>query len=161
MKPGRREEAKEAAASHRRTTPGTRAPGPVSKRPILADDGPSSQRQLSSPGNGAPETASIMRPMASDPLARHLLALREHLPELAEKYHVRTLEVFGSYVRNEQTATSDLDVLVTFGRTPTLFSFIELENHLSDILGVKVDLVMRDSLKPRLQRRILSELVPV
>lgn len=102
---------------------------------------------LASRETARPETASIMRPMAGKPIDRHLLTLREHLPELAEKYHVRTLEVFGSYVRNEQTATSDLDVLVTFSRTPSLFSFIELENHLSDLLGVKVDLVMRDSLK--------------
>lgn len=99
--------------------------------------------------------------MAARPVDRYLLTLRQQLPELAEKYHVRSLEVFGSYVRDEQTAESDLDVLVTFSRTPSLFSFIELENYLSDTLGIKVDLVMKTSLKPRLEQRILSEAVPV
>lgn len=92
---------------------------------------------------------------------RYIALLREHLPVLAEEYHVRSLEVFGSYVRNEQTPESDLDVLVTFSRTPTLFSLIELEHYLSDVLGIKVDLVMKTSLKPRLEQRILSEAVPV
>jgi uncharacterized protein len=100
-------------------------------------------------------------PMAGRPVDRHLLILREQLPELAEKYHVRTLEVFGSYVRNEQTATSDLDVLVTFDEAPDLLQFIELEDRLGEILGVKVDLVMKKALKPQLEQSILSEAVPV
>ena len=54
---------------------------------------------------------------------------------------------------------SDLDVLVSFSETIDLFTFVELENYLSDILGVKVDLVMKDALKPRLKERILSEAV--
>jgi hypothetical protein len=99
--------------------------------------------------------------MIERPVDRYILTLRQHLPELAEKYHVRSLEVFGSYVRNEQTAESDLDVLVTFDKTPGLLKFIGLEYHLSDLLGVKVDLVTKDSLKPRIGQRILSEAVPV
>jgi len=99
--------------------------------------------------------------MEEKPVDRYLLTLRQHLPELAEKYHVRSLEVFGSYVRDEQTPQSDLDVLVTFEKTPGLLRFVSLENHLSDLLGVKVDLVMKDSLKPRIGQRILSEAVPV
>jgi uncharacterized protein len=99
--------------------------------------------------------------MEERPVDRYITTLRERLPELASKYHVRSLEVFGSYVRNEQTPESDLDVLVTFTRTPSLFSFIETENYLSDMLGIKVDLVMKDSLKPRLEQRILSEAVAV
>jgi predicted nucleotidyltransferase len=87
--------------------------------------------------------------------------LRKELPHLAEEYHVATLEVFGSYVRHEQRKTSDLDVLVTFSIPPSLFKFARLENYLSDILGVKVDLVMKDSLKPRIGQRILREAVPV
>jgi predicted nucleotidyltransferase len=99
--------------------------------------------------------------MASRPVDGHLVTLRQQLPELAEKYHVRSLEVFGSYVRDEQTSESDLDVLVTFDKAPGLFQFIELENRLSDVLGVKVDLVMKSALKPRLEQRILHEAVPV
>jgi predicted nucleotidyltransferase len=92
---------------------------------------------------------------------RYRRILRQHLPELSEKYHVRTLEVFGSYVRDEQTPDSDLDVLVTFEKAPDLFQYIELEDHLGEILGIKVDLVMKSALKPRLEQRILHEAVPV
>ncbi len=99
--------------------------------------------------------------MAARPVDGYLLRLRQHLPELAEKYHVRSLEVFGSYVRNEQKAESDLDVLVTFDKTPGLLRYIALENHLSDLLGVKVDLVMKSALKPRIGQNILREAVPV
>ena len=80
---------------------------------------------------------------------------------LAEQYNVATLEVFGSYVRREQRKDSDLDILVTFNKPPSLLKFVRLENYLSDTLGVKVDLVMKDSLKLAIGRNILREVVPV
>jgi predicted nucleotidyltransferase len=83
------------------------------------------------------------------------------LPELSERYRVSSLGLFGSYVRGTQRTDSDLDVLVTFDELPSLFRLIELENELSDQLGVKVDLVLRDSLKPRIGERIRREVVPV
>ncbi len=87
--------------------------------------------------------------------------LASHKPELQKKYNVREIAIFGSYVRNEQHKKSDIDVLVTFTETIDLFQFVELENYLSDLLGVKVDLVMKDGIKPRLKERILSEAVYV
>jgi len=87
--------------------------------------------------------------------------LHEQLPSLAERYHVATLEVFGSYVRREQRKNSDFDVLVTFSKPPSLLKFIRLENYLSDTLGVKVDLVMKDSLKPEIGKNILREATPI
>lgn len=87
--------------------------------------------------------------------------LRRQLPLLADRYSVKTLELFGSYVREEQVEGSDLDILVEFQETPGLLKFIELENYLSDLLSVKVDLVMKDALKPRIGRRILKEAMPV
>ena len=87
--------------------------------------------------------------------------LREHLPSLARRYCVASLGLFGSYVRHENRPDSDLDVLVTFSEAPGLLRLIELENHLSDLLGVKVDLVMRDALKPQIGRQVLAEVVPV
>lgn len=89
------------------------------------------------------------------------LALRKELPKLKAEFNVATLEVFGSYVRNEQKADSDLDVLVTFSKAPDLLEFIELENYLSDLLGLKVDLVMRSALKPYIGKRIIAEAKPV
>jgi predicted nucleotidyltransferase len=88
-------------------------------------------------------------------------ALQAQLPALAKQYHVESLGIFGSYVRNEQEAESDLDLLVTFSQTPSLLRFIELEHHLSDLLNVKVDLVMKDTLKPNIGKHILREVVPV
>ena len=90
-----------------------------------------------------------------------LKALRQQLPTLAERYGVETLEVFGSYLRAEQKPDSDLDILVTFRETPSLLTFIAIENYLSDELGVKVDLVMKDSLKPAIGKIILNEAIPV
>jgi predicted nucleotidyltransferase len=94
-------------------------------------------------------------------LEKILEILHQQIPLLAERYSVEKLEVFGSYVRDEQRSDSDLDILVTYGEVPTLLGFIELENYLSDMLGVKVDLVMKDSLKPKIGERILREAIPV
>ena len=90
-----------------------------------------------------------------------LVQLKNMLPLLQDKYHVQTLEIFGSFVRGEETGDSDLDLLVTFYKTPTLFEFVALENYLSDELNVKVDLVMKDSLKPEIGKRILGEAQPI
>jgi len=92
---------------------------------------------------------------------RIIMKLRESKPVLKEKYSVKNLEVFGSYVLGEQKKGSDLDVLVDFYKTIDLFKYIELENYLSETLGVKVDLVMKDALKPRIKDRILNEAIPV
>ncbi len=88
-------------------------------------------------------------------------SLRKVLPELRERYGIRTLGLFGSYARGAARRRSDVDLLVEFERAPSLFRFVELEQHLSDLLGVKVDLVMKSALKPAIGRRILSEVLPV
>ena len=55
--------------------------------------------------------------------------LREHLPELREKYGVEYLGIFGSYVRGDEQDDSDLDVLVEINRRMGLFGFIEMEGY--------------------------------
>lgn len=87
--------------------------------------------------------------------------LKRHLPFLTDKYHVDSLGLFGSYVRDEQGPRSDLDVLVTFREAPSLLKFIELEDYLTEALGVKVDLVVKDALRKRIGERILAEVVPL
>jgi uncharacterized protein len=94
-------------------------------------------------------------------LQKFMEILRQQRPMLAEQYNVASLELFGSYVRHEQCKNSDLDILVTFSKPPSLFKFVRLENYLSDLLRVKVDLVMKDSLKPAIGKNILQEAVPV
>src|SRR5687767_9848211 len=94
-------------------------------------------------------------------LQKILEILRQQIPMLTERYSVETLEIFGSYVRSEQKKDSDLDVLVTFKEDPSLLTYIAIENYLSDLLGVRVDLVMKDSLKPKIGQQILREAIPV
>ena len=89
------------------------------------------------------------------------VTLKSVLPDLKERYRVESLGVFGSYARGESKRTSDLDLLVEFGQAPTMFEFVRLERHLSEILGVRVGLVMKTALKPEIGKRILSEVVPV
>lgn len=91
----------------------------------------------------------------------YIATLRTRLPELRAQYGVATLGLFGSYVRGEQVPGSDLDILVEFERTPSLFEFVELQDHLSELLGVPVDLVMKSTLKPAIGRYILDEVVSV
>jgi len=85
--------------------------------------------------------------------------LRALLPEVRERYGVESVEVFGSYVRNEQRPGSDLDLLVTFSRTPTLFDLVGLTDDLTDLLSVPADVVMRSSLSPRILRWVDREAV--
>jgi len=85
--------------------------------------------------------------------------LADHKSELEAKYKLKEIGIFGSYVKNKQRKTSDLDVLVEFKETPTLIKFVNLENYLSGLLGVKVDLVMKKALKPNIGRVILEEVV--
>ena len=87
--------------------------------------------------------------------------LREIMPVLTENYKVKDLQAFGSYTRDQQSAESDLDILVEFHETIDLFMYMELEDFLSEVLGVRVDLVMRDTLKPRIKEKILKEAIPV
>jgi len=87
--------------------------------------------------------------------------LKSHKSELQGKYGVKEIGIFGSYVRKEQTEMSDVDILVEFEKPTGLLEFVGLKNHLSDLFGMNVDLVMRKALKSRIGQRILSGVVYV
>ena len=87
--------------------------------------------------------------------------LNTEMPRLRAKYSVESLEIFGSYVRGEQDVDSDVDILINYIKTPGYFELIGLENHLSELLGVRVDLGTKASLKPRIKSRVLSEAVTI
>ncbi|WP_199883816.1 nucleotidyltransferase family protein [Anaerosinus massiliensis] len=76
---------------------------------------------------------------------------------LVDKYHISEMGVFGSYVRNEQTKRSDVDILVDFSKQISAFQFIDLKYELSKKIGIRVDLVSKKALKPRIGKRILEE----
>ena len=75
------------------------------------------------------------------------LVLKESMPEIKECYRVKSLGIFGSYVRKEAKKSSDLDILVEFDHAPSLLEFIRMEDELSEKLGIKVELVMKRALK--------------
>lgn len=81
--------------------------------------------------------------------------------ELQSKFDVEQIGIFGSYVHDEQTLDSDLDVLVELKKDSklSLLGLCVFENWLSEFLGIKVDLVMKSNLKPKIGERILKEVV--
>jgi hypothetical protein len=79
--------------------------------------------------------------------------------ELNEKFSVREIGLFGSYVRNEQKPISDLDVLVDFERPVSLMKIVALENFLNDMLGIKTDVVPKDDVRSELRNIIYEETV--
>jgi len=85
--------------------------------------------------------------------------LARHYQGVCDNFKVKELGIFGSYVRNEQKPKSDVDILVDFKEEPSFFKFIRLEDFLSEILGAKVDLVMKGALKPEIGKQILSEVI--
>jgi predicted nucleotidyltransferase len=88
--------------------------------------------------------------------------LVEIKPILREKYKVKEIGIFGSYVRGEETPSSDIDILVDFEREGKYFdNYMELKYFLEDLLGLEVDLIMKGALKDELKDTILKELIYV
>lgn len=87
--------------------------------------------------------------------------LQAHRDELAAKFGVKSLALFGSVARDEATERSDVDLLVEFDRPVGLFGLIALQNHLSQVLHCAVDVGTRASLKPRMRSKIIAECIDV
>jgi predicted nucleotidyltransferase len=87
--------------------------------------------------------------------------LHAHTRELREKHGLTNLAVFGSVVRGEAVESSDVDILADVERPIGLIALIGAENHLTELLGVKVDLIPREDVRAELKERIYKEAVPV
>ena len=87
--------------------------------------------------------------------------LEKQKPLLADRFKVKEIGIFGSFVRGEQEDASDIDILVEFSETIGFFTFIDLEDYLTEVLGIKVDLVSKKALRPRIGENILRELVRI
>ena len=83
--------------------------------------------------------------------------LRLYEEALRSRFKVKSIGLFGSFARDEQRKGSDIDLLVEFEKTVSMFEFIRLEDYLAGVLGHPVDLVMKSALKPRIGERILAE----
>jgi len=89
-----------------------------------------------------------------------ILSLLGEKRELIRKFGVKELGIFGSFARNEQRANSDVDVLVEMERN-SFDAYMDLLFFLEDLFGRKVDLVVKDTIKPMIRNRILRETVYV
>lgn len=87
--------------------------------------------------------------------------LQAILPEVKEKYHVKSMGIFGSFARGEQTRRSDVDILVEFYIYPSLFGLAEIERFLSKKLRRKVDLVLKGGLKRAIKKQVLEQTIYV
>lgn len=87
--------------------------------------------------------------------------IRQHNSVLAERYGIAVVGVFGSYVRGEEKLKSDLDLLADILKPISLLELVGAEIYLSEVLGVKVDLVPKRSLREELKEFILREAVAV
>jgi predicted nucleotidyltransferase len=86
--------------------------------------------------------------------------IADHREELARDFGIKSLALFGSVARDEATSVSDVDLLVEFDRPVGLFHLSRTQHHLESVLGIsKVDLVLRDGIKPALKERILREAI--
>ncbi len=85
--------------------------------------------------------------------------LRQHREVLAERYGIVVVAIFGSYVRGEQGRQSDLDLLAEILRPISLLELVGAEIYLSEVLGVKVDLVPKRDVREELREAILREAV--
>lgn len=83
--------------------------------------------------------------------------LRQRKNELREKYGVTEIGVFGSYVKGKQGENSDVDILVTLEQPISLLTFSEMGHYLEDLLDIRVDLVMKKTLKLHIGQHILEE----
>jgi hypothetical protein len=90
-----------------------------------------------------------------------IIKLRSLKPLLRKKYNVKEVMIFGSYIKGREKIGSDLDILISFTRKPSLLKLIELQYFLSEKLNIKVDLVVKDDLKPIIKENILKEAIMI
>jgi hypothetical protein len=120
------------------------------------------QRQISEAiGRSQPEVSRLLRFHGRTPLGRALERNRTAVIKAAAAVGAKNVRVFGSVSRGEDTAESDIDLLVELSDSTTLFGLGRLESKLSEILGTNVDVVPADSLRVNLRDRVLAEAIPL
>ena len=87
--------------------------------------------------------------------------LSQHRGEMAERFGVKNLAIFGSVVRGEASQASDVDVLVEFTGRATFDGFMDLKFYLEDLLHTQVDLVTNKALRESMRAEIQREMIRV
>jgi hypothetical protein len=98
---------------------------------------------------------------AAGGLLGRLRARRDDIARIAARRHARNLRVFGSVARGEESAASDIDLLVDFDADASLFDLGGLAVELTELVGVSVDVTPARDLKPLIRDRVLREAVPL
>ena len=93
--------------------------------------------------------------------AHIIQTLSKHLGELQTRFGIRELSLFGSVARDEAKRSSDIDLIVDYGAPPTFRQYTDALLYLEDLLGCKVDLVTRSSLKPELVSTVEQDLLTI
>lgn len=84
--------------------------------------------------------------------------LRKKITSILKKQDAKTIAIFGSYARGEETTTSDIDIIVEFTKRKSLLDIIRIERILTETLGIKVDLLTKQSISPYLIDTIQKEM---
>lgn len=87
--------------------------------------------------------------------------LRAHKPTLAERFGVSGMALFGSFARDQATELSDVDILVSFSRTPNWRSYFGAQFYLEDLLGRPVDLATREGVRAEIRPYVDREVISV
>lgn len=96
--------------------------------------------------------------MTSENILTTIKSLKEHINQ---NYKAEIKGIFGSYVRNEQTSQSDIDILAEFQPDADLFDFVGLSQFLEEQLNCRVDVVPIDSLREELKPYVLREAISI
>jgi len=88
-----------------------------------------------------------------------LQQLRELMPTITDRYRVREIGLFGSLVRGEQKADSDIDLLAEFDDDADLFDLLGLIVYLEEVFQCPVDIVPKNALRAELRETVLSQVV--
>lgn len=87
--------------------------------------------------------------------------LEDNKQKIVSTYKIKEIGIFGSYVKEKMKETSDIDILIEFekGAKVTLIDLLKLENYLTELFGIRVDIVVKEALKPNIGKRILEEVI--
>lgn len=88
----------------------------------------------------------------------HINDIKKVVTKILQKYGIRKAFLFGSYVRDEQKPSSDIDIIVEFRDRKSLLDIVGIERELTEVLGVKVDLLTEKFISPYMIDSIRKEM---
>jgi hypothetical protein len=106
-------------------------------------------------------SSTLRRGLPDTPLGRRLRRHRRAVIDTAARRGASNVRVFGSVARGDESEQSDVDLLVDLGTDVGLVGLAGLAREIGEIVGVDVDVVPADSLKPAMREQVLAEAIPL